>query len=167
VLSPAKRRVEARIIHFKASKAVRARSNLVVTFGGVICLTVDIGRVGTEWDVRIAPPGEERRTLVPDIAVVSYARFPRNAGCEAEFPTTAPDIVVEILSPGESTQYIVEKRRVYLASCTALVIEADPETELLTLHDSRGSHALRARDVLIHDALPDFAIPIASFFREP
>ena len=34
------------------------------------------GRVGTEWDFRLAPPGEVRRPLVPDVAYLSYTRVP-------------------------------------------------------------------------------------------
>lgn len=69
--------------------------------------------------------------------------------------------------PVSRPQYVVEKRRVYLASGTMLVIEANPETEILTLHDSRGSHVLKAGDVLTDHALPGFAQSVASFFREP
>jgi hypothetical protein len=38
--------------------------------------THDCGTVGTEWEFRIAPPGEIRRPLVPDVAYLSYARLP-------------------------------------------------------------------------------------------
>ncbi|HMF27287.1 MAG TPA: Uma2 family endonuclease, partial [Candidatus Cybelea sp.] len=33
------------------------------------------GEVGTEWRFRVAPPGEVRRPLVPDVAYVSKERI--------------------------------------------------------------------------------------------
>ena len=127
---------------------------------------ISFGRVGTEWDVRIAPPGEQRRTLVPDVAVISYERLPKNAGPDAEFPTVAPDVVVEVLSPGEPSEYVAEKRRVYLASGTKLIIEADPESEIIALYDATGAQTLARDAVLRHPVLPDFAAAISSFFCE-
>ncbi|MGZ3507611.1 MAG: Uma2 family endonuclease [Vulcanimicrobiaceae bacterium] len=112
-----------------------------------------LGRVGTEWDIRIAPPGEERRTLVPDVAFLSYDRVPREAASDAEFPTVGPDVVVEVLSPDDRREYVEEKRRVYLACGAKAVIEADPEGESVTVHDLNGSRTFRRGDVLSHAAL--------------
>ncbi|MBV9271020.1 MAG: Uma2 family endonuclease [Candidatus Eremiobacteraeota bacterium] len=126
----------------------------------------EFGRVGTEWDVRIAPPGEERRTLVPDVAVISYEGIPKNDDRDAEFPIVAPDVVVEVLSPGEPADYIAEKRRVYLASGSKLVMEADPEREI-TLYDATGSRTLTHEDIIQHSALPDFSLIVSTIFRRP
>src|SRR5271165_50987 len=49
----------------------RAQTNFVAALGTWADETGS-GRVGTEWDFRIAPPGEPRRPLVPDIAYLSY-----------------------------------------------------------------------------------------------
>src|SRR5215467_1444444 len=64
------------------------------------------GRVGTEWDFRIAPPGEPRRPLVPDVAYVSYQRIPYESPTEADIPRVAPDLVVEVLSPDDRAAYV-------------------------------------------------------------
>src|SRR5437588_8149071 len=60
------------------------------------------GRVGTEWEFRIASPGEQRRPLVPDVAFLSYRRMPYEDGPAADIPRVAPDVVVEVLSPGDA-----------------------------------------------------------------
>src|SRR5438132_10388798 len=57
------------------------------------------GSVGTEWEFRIAPLGEDRRPLVPDVAYLSYALMPRDEQKKTGIPRLAPDVVVEVLSP--------------------------------------------------------------------
>src|ERR1700687_897310 len=57
------------------------------------------GRVGTEWEFRVKPPGEERRPLIPDVAFLSYRRVRFESPEDADIPRVAPDIVVEVLSP--------------------------------------------------------------------
>src|ERR1700687_4529661 len=59
------------------------------------------GMVGTEWECRIAPPGEIRRPLVPDVAYMSYERIPFESPGEADIPHLAFDAVVEVLSPDD------------------------------------------------------------------
>src|SRR5215471_8805855 len=71
------------------------------------------GRVGTEWDFRIAPPGEVRRPLVPDIAYLAYKRVPYEAEEEADIPRVAPNAVVEVLSPQDRKADIEDKVRVF------------------------------------------------------
>ena len=57
------------------------------------------GRVGTEWRFYFVGRAGEPSSLVPDVAYVSFARLPYDADAQAERPTIAPDIAIEILSP--------------------------------------------------------------------
>src|ERR1700734_3518740 len=59
----------------------------------------DRGRVGTEWRFYF---GADRgqNSLVPDVAYLSFERLPRDGRDEAQEPQLAPDVAVEILSPG-------------------------------------------------------------------
>ena len=59
------------------------------------------GEVGPEWRFRVAPPGEVRRPLVPDVAYVSNERLRPLSYEELQLPPLAPDVAVEILSPGD------------------------------------------------------------------
>src|ERR1700682_4224922 len=74
------------------------------------------GVVGTEWQFQVQPPGEINRTLVPDVAFVSYARMPKAEMGATEIPRVAPDVVVEVRSPKDAQVDTDEKTRVYLAA---------------------------------------------------
>src|SRR5579872_839518 len=63
---------------------------------GTWARTTGAGMVGTEWRFQVAPPGEERRPLVPDVAFLSYERSAGLDGEDREVPLVAPDIAVEV-----------------------------------------------------------------------
>jgi len=50
------------------------------------------GEVGTEWRFRIAPEGEPRRPLVPDICFVAFDRLRGHTAEELETPAFAPNV---------------------------------------------------------------------------
>src|SRR5271170_1338434 len=60
------------------------------------------GRVGTEWDFDLTPPGERVNRLVPDVAYVSYQRVSYEDEAGAQVPVVGPNVAVEILSQGQT-----------------------------------------------------------------
>jgi Uma2 family endonuclease len=124
------------------------------------------GRVGAEWDFRVAPPGEPRRPLVPDVAYLSYERVGYDDDDGANIPQVAPNAVVEILSPGDARRDVDEKIRVYLASGTDVVFVVDPARMTVVAHSSYGVEVFSADDVVIHNSLTGFALPVASIFEK-
>jgi Uma2 family endonuclease len=126
----------------------------------------DTGRVGTEWEFRIAPPGEKARTLVPDVAFLSYEKISLEKERAAQYPLTAPDAAFEVLSPRDRKSYVAEKIRVYLASGTSLVAIVNPDARTVILHDAGGMRMLKDGDTLKHESLPNFAMPVAAIFAK-
>jgi Uma2 family endonuclease len=124
------------------------------------------GRVGTEWEFRLTPPGEITRPLVPDIAYLSYDRLGYEEDEAAQIPRLAPDVVIEILSPDDRMADVEEKIRVYRASGTLLVVLVDTERQTFTTYDAEGSTVLSRSDTFTHAALPGFAMPVASAFQK-
>ena len=122
------------------------------------------GRVATEWRFRIAPPGEIRRPLVPDVAYVSNERLAGLEGFDLESPPFAPDVAVEILAPDDHPTHIEHKIRVYLADGASLVIVVDPADRSVRLHDAQSVHVLRGEDILTHPALPGFSLSLPEYF---
>jgi len=125
------------------------------------------GRFGTEWEFRIAPPGEQRRPLVPDVAYLSYARLPYEADADADIPRIAPDAVVEVLSPGDRRRDVEEKVRVYLACGTGVVFLVDTKRQMVTVRDAAGSRTIKRDEIVTHPSLPGFAMPAQALFEEP
>jgi Uma2 family endonuclease len=127
----------------------------------------EAGRVGTEWEFRIAPPGEAPRTLVPDVAFLSYERLGFDQDHAAQFPSVAPNAAIEVLSPRDRRSDVEEKIRVYLAAGTALVAVADPERETVTIHDCDGTRTLHADETFFHRELPGFSLRVGKIFAKP
>jgi Uma2 family endonuclease len=123
------------------------------------------GDVGTEWEFRIAPPGEARRPLVPDVAYLSYDRVPFEDEKAADIPKVAPDAVVEVLSPGDLRRDVDEKIRIYLAAGTNVVFVVDTTDETVTSHNLRGCERFGGIDIIRHAALPGFALQVHSLFE--
>ncbi len=125
------------------------------------------GRVGTEWEFRVTPPHEPTRPLVPDVAFLSYDRLGYELDDVAQIPYMAPDVAIEIVSPGDRSIDIDEKVRVYLAAGAALVLLIDPHEQTFTSHDSEGMRRFTRLETFKHSALPAFAIEVASVFEKP
>lgn len=122
------------------------------------------GEAGLLWRFRISPPGEIRRPLTPDVAYVSYERLGDLEGYELELPPFAPDVAVEILSPGWRRAHLEHKIGVYLAGGSQLVIVVDPAAREARLHDAAGERAVRGDDAIEHPALPGFSLALQALF---
>jgi Uma2 family endonuclease len=122
------------------------------------------GEVGPEWRFRIAPPGEVRRPLVPDVAYVSNERLRTLNDAQLEIPPLAPDVAVEVLSPDDRRIDLDDKIGVYLRAGSSLVIVVDPQRRIVELHDTAHTARLDESETITHAALPDFAYPVVELF---
>ncbi len=122
------------------------------------------GEIAPEWRFRVAPPGEVRRPLVPDLAYVSNPRLAGLEGMDLQAPPLAPDVAIEILSPSRVKRHVEHKIGVYLAAGSLLVIVIDARDRSVRLHGARGVQVLRGNDVIAHDALPGFALALPTLF---
>jgi Uma2 family endonuclease len=124
------------------------------------------GQVATEWRFRIAPPGEMPRPLVPDIAFVRDERLRGLTYEEAQAPSFAPDVAIEILSPGNRRLDMDDKINVFLRSGTSLVMLVHPLQRIVELHDAAEKRVLTQTETLEHAALPEFRYPLSELFAE-
>jgi Uma2 family endonuclease len=98
------------------------------------------GVVGTEWRFRVTIPGVPVHPLVPDVAFMSYDRLRPLAGKDRESPPVAPEIVIEILSPGDRRRDVLLKKAEYLTWGVSLVLIVDSETRSVHRYDGTGRH---------------------------
>lgn len=104
---------------------------------------------------------------MPDVAYLSYARLAYEDDAAAQVPRVAPNVAVEILSPGDRRDVRREKIRIYLAAGSELVIFVDPENETIVTFDRTGERRFTGEDVIEHTALPGLRFRVADVFRKP
>ena len=75
------------------------------------------------------------RLRAPDVSYISRARFPGGVVPTTGYPTLAPDLVVEILSPGNTESELTEKRSNYFDAGTLRVWQIDPLARTAELYD--------------------------------
>ena len=94
----------------------------------------------------------------PDVSFISAARLPPDQ-VPAGYPTLAPDLAVEVLSPSERPGARREKLQDYFAAGTRLVWEIDPAQRTITVYRSvHDRTTLAATDELTGaEVLPGFA----------
>jgi len=124
----------------------------------------DLGYVtGPDGDYTIT----EYNGYQPDAAFISKERHPKLEG--VEFPV-APDLVVEVISPSESSNDVLKKVQRYIVAGTRLVWTAYPKDELVyawTRAEDGGLHmqAFGIDDILDGgDVLPDFKLKVSDIF---
>lgn len=125
------------------------------------------GMVGTEWHFHVAPLGEDRRPLVPDVAYLSYARLPYAAQLETEIPRMAPDVAIEILSPDDRPDDVDEKVRVYLATGAMAVVLVDTDAQSATVWESGRTSDFDRDEIFEVAALPGFSMAMRDLFTPP
>ncbi len=122
------------------------------------------GEVGPEWRFRVAPPGEVRRPLVPDVAYISNERLRPLSDEELQIPPLAPDVAVEVLSPDDRRPDVDDKIRTYLQAGSSLVMVVDPKRRVVELHDPRATGYVHETGTIEHRALPEFRYSVRELF---
>lgn len=96
----------------------------------------------------------------PDLAFVGRERLPDP---EPEgFPDLAPDLVVEVLSPGDRPGEVLAKVADWLNAGTKLVWFVDPERRLARAYRQDGTEALLTADQALdgEEVVPGFSCPL-------
>jgi len=98
----------------------------------------------------------------PDVSFVTAGRLERDAH-EMAFPHFAPDLAVEILSPGDSPRQVLAGVGEYLAAGVRLVWVIDPEQRRAVVYRSLTDvRQIGAQGALEgEDLLPGFGCPLA------
>ena len=122
------------------------------------------GRVFTETGFLLRHDPDTVRG--PDVAFVRASRLPPRDQWRGYFQG-APDIAVEIVSPGNTAAEIAEKVAEYLAAGARLVWVAHPVRLTVTVHRADGTITLLYEtDTLTgEDVLPAFRARVADLFE--
>lgn len=120
--------------------------------------------LGAETGFMLSHKGELDTVLAPDLAFVSNQRVPKH---RVGFARLAPDLVVEVVSPGQTRPQIEAKARLYLAAGVRLVWIVWPETRTADVWHEGTDESVRLgpEDALdAAEVLPGLSIPLPEIF---
>ncbi len=109
----------------------------------------------------------DEETYVPDVIVFRWDRIPADDnGQVPEDVYIAPDLVLEILSPGQTIQSALERARELVAHGVTVVILADPRRQTVRMIRATGeSGPLRGDESIdFADVLPGFEMSVNGLF---
>ena len=131
---------------------------------GVYVRTNDLGYVFTAETGFILRRGPDT-VRAPDVAFISGSRL-RSDDIPDSFIGTIPDLVVEVVSPGDSQREVREKVEDWLQAGVSLVWVLYPATRTATVYRSTtGARELTVDDSLNgEDVVPGFSCPLSDVF---
>jgi Uma2 family endonuclease len=147
--------------------AVKVGSTLVRKLGA-FADDKELGEVVGEMLFRLPLREDASRNRRPDLAYVSFARWPADRPMPARGDAwdVVPDLAVEVISPTNLTQETVQKVQEYFQAGVRLVWIVFPLERLVYAYESpRQIRVLAAGDTLSGgDVLPGFELPIDRLF---
>lgn len=104
----------------------------------------------------------------PDVAFVSWKRLPEGRLPEQSIPDCVPDLVVEVLSLGNTLGEMSRKRREYFHAGVGLVWMVDPRERTVAVFTGLTDYIILDESQTLSggDVLPGLEIPLAELFAE-
>ncbi len=101
----------------------------------------------------------------PDAAFVSRERVEK-VGRVTGFWPGAPDLAVEVVSPGDTHAEVVEKSLAWLDAGCRMVLVVEPGRKVVTVYRSREDIRILAGDEAVDgaDVVPGWRLPVAGIF---
>ena len=104
--------------------------------------------------------------LAPDVGFVAKDRLPADLSALIWFFPGAPDLAVEVVSPGDTYNEVETKVARYLDAGTRLVWVVRPRQKRVEVHRADGTSALLSVGETLggESVVPGFKLPIARIF---
>ncbi len=139
----------ARMVHFLSAYAIEHDLGYVTSADGAYILS--------------ANPDTVR---IPDAAFISKARMP--VPIPGKFIPVAPDLAVEVVSPGDMASEILEKVEEYFQAGTRLMWVVYPDKRLVYVYQGVKSIQIVGLDGALEggEVLPGFSLPLQTVFQQ-
>jgi Uma2 family endonuclease len=123
----------------------------------------DLGAISGEGGM-FRLPGNLLR--IPDVAFVSWDRFPDEESLNASAPEIAPDLAVEVLSESNTSREMTRKLREYFSAGVRLVWFIDPVSKSVTVFTSPTKSTVISENGTLDGGklLPNFKLPVSRLF---
>jgi Uma2 family endonuclease len=109
-----------------------------------------------------------RLVRIPDVAFASWARLPGGQVPIEPVPKLAPDLAVEVLSPGNTVQEMNRKRGEYFDAGVRLVWIIDIQARTVSVFTTPDHPGILAESDLLDggEVLPGFSLSLQELFGE-
>ncbi len=139
---------------------------LLIQYLGGFVRQHDLGVVaGADGTLRLMP-GVVR---IPAASFLSWDRLPGRRLPQEAIPDLVPDLVVEVLSEGNTRKEIERKLSEYFAAGVRLAWTIDPMARTVRVHTALTQSSLLDEDGTLDggDVLPGFALAVRLLFTDP
>ncbi|HWG46221.1 MAG TPA: Uma2 family endonuclease [Gemmataceae bacterium] len=118
--------------------------------------------LGADGTLRLFP-GQVR---IPDVSFISWERLPDDELPKEAIASVAPNLAVEVLSPGNTKAEMERKRRDYFLAGVELVWEVDPKTQTAKSYTSPEDVQRIGKTGSLDGGavLPGFRLPLKQLF---
>ena len=123
------------------------------------------GQVGTAWDVWL-PYREKLTKFIPDVSFFSFERLHALSESDLQFPPFAPDVAVEVWSPGDDRAYLHKKVSLCLSHGALVVLDVDPLERIVRVYDNGATCELHESDAFAHPLVPWLTFDVRDVFRD-
>jgi Uma2 family endonuclease len=141
-------------------------SALQLGLGGLLNSLLLPGHPGQTFSELRTTFGE--RSRVPDLAVYTWDRIPLDANGEVanEF-REPPDIAIEIVSPGQSVNSLVQRCVTFIQAGTraAIIVDPDPKTVVVFRAGRAPTVLEQSEDLDFQDIIPGLRLLVSQVFE--
>ena len=121
------------------------------------------GELGIEWAI-ILQRNNQDWVLVPDLLYISYDKIPKDKLQEGACPLP-PELVIEIISPGQSFGSISQKATDYLKAGISRVWLVDSQGKNITIFYPDKPLAIKSgKDSLQDEIFPELELTVEQIF---
>ncbi len=156
--------IEGRLVHMSPTKPRHGRYEYRLARAiGTFVEERDLGEVQV-GEVGIYIHRNPDTIRAADVLFISYERLAR--ATPDSFLDVAPELIVEILSPGDRWSQVQKKLRQYFETGVVVVLVVDPDESTISVYRSLSDISVFVgSDVLtVEDVLPGFSLPLADLF---
>ncbi len=140
----------------------RAQKRLLIMLNDW-CERTNLGEVNPEWTIALKRNGVDWAP-VPDLTYISYERVPADWDGQGLCPGI-PELVIEIISPGQTFGGMTSKATDYLIAGVERVWVVDNQSKSVTVFgNSEFPQTFWINDTITDVLLPELAIAIADIF---
>lgn len=132
---------------------------------GIYLEANDIGCLNSGGDgyIKLKP----KRIVAPDLSFIRWERFPGGQVGYDPCPQLVADLILEVLSKGNTRREMDRKRREFFESGTRLFWVVDPKKQTVTVYHSDTDGQVLGLDDFVEgeDVLPGFRLSIRKWFE--